>query len=195
VKIYTNLRAMVGELGDDLLDTRNLALLLLGFAGAFRRSELVGLNVKDVEFTCDGLIITVERSKTDQEGRGSKIGIPYGGSPLTCPVRALRSWLTAANISEGPVFRGVGRWNQVGRRRLNDRAVARVVKKYTSLIGLDSSRYSGHSLRSGFATSAAKAGKSERSIMNQTGHRSVAMVRRYIRQGSLFNDNAAAGLL
>lgn len=190
-----NLKAMVLELGDDLLSIRDRALLLVGFAGAFRRSELIGLNVENVEFTCDGLVITVERSKTDQEGRGSKIGVPFGGSPITCPVRALRAWLDAANITEGPVFRGVGRWNQVGVRRLNDRAVSRVVKKYTSLIGLDSRCYSGHSLRSGFATSAARAGKSERSIMNQTGHRSVAMVRRYIRQGTLFTDNAAAGLL
>jgi integrase len=191
----SNLRAMVQELGDDLLDTRNRALLLLGFAGAFRRSELIGLHVEDVEFTCDGLIINLQRSKTDQDGSGRKIGIPYGGSPLTCPVRALRSWFAAANITEGPVFRAVGRWNHVGRRRLNDRVVARVVKKYTSLIGLDSNCYSGHSLRSGFATSAARAGKSERSIMAQTGHKSVTMVRRYIRLGSLFLDNAAAGLL
>jgi len=190
-----NLRAMVQELGEDLLATRDRAILLVGFAGAFRRSELIGLNVADVEFTNDGLVITLQRSKTDQEGHGRRVGIPYGGSPLTCPVRALRAWLTAANITEGPVFRAVGRWNQVGRRRLNDRAVARLVKKYTSLIGLDSSCYSGHSLRSGFATSAARAGKSERSIMAQTGHRSVAMVRRYIRSGSLFTDNAAAGLL
>ncbi len=190
-----NLRAMVGELGDDLLSLRDRALLLIGFAGAFRRSELVGLNVRDVEFTADGLIITLEQSKTDQESKGHQIGIPHGSCPLACPVRALKAWLDAANITEGPVFRGVGRWNRVGSRRLNDRAVARIVKKYTALIGLNSSSYSGHSLRSGFATSAARAGKSERSIMNQTGHRSVTMVRRYIRQGSLFSDNAADGLL
>jgi integrase len=190
-----NLRVMVAELGDNLLGLRDRALLLVGFAGALRRSELIGLNLDNIEFTADGLVITIERSKTDQEGHGRRIGLPHGGSPLTCPVRTLSAWLTAANITDGPVFRGVGRWDRVGSRRLNDRGVARILKKHVSMIGLDPSHYAGHSLRSGFATSAARAGKSERAIMSQTGHNSVAMVRRYIHQGSLFADNAAAGLL
>lgn len=190
-----DLRVMVAELGDNLLGLRDRALLLVGFAGALRRSELIGLNLDNIEFAADGLVITLERSKTDQEGRGRRIGVPHGGSPLTCPVRALRAWLTAANIVEGPVFRRVGRWGRVGEHRLNDRAVARVVQRCASAVGLDPCLYAGHSLRSGFATCAARAGKSERSIMDQTGHRSVAMVRRYIRSGTLFVDNAASGLL
>ena len=190
-----NLRAMVQALGNDLLGLRDRALLLVGFAGAFRRGELVGLDVKHLEFTSEGVIITLQLSKTDQNGRGRKIGIPFGGSPLTCPVRALRAWLDAANISEGPVFRGVGRWNQFGPRRLNDRAVARMIKKITSLIGLHPMFYSGHSLDRGLQQVRRERANAESLLMAQTGHRSTAMVRKYIRQGSLFLDNAAAGLL
>lgn len=189
------LRAMLSATGDDLLSLRNRALLLLGFCGGFRRSELVGLNVVDVDFTVDGLVVTLRRSKTDQESLGRKVGVPYGAAPNTCPVRSLRAWLDAAGMAEGPVFRPVGRWGRVGEGRLDDRAVSRVVKAYAAGIGLDASRYAGHSLRAGLATAAARAGKSERAIMAQTGHRSIAMVRKYIREGSLFAENAAAGLL
>jgi integrase len=155
----------------------------------------VGLDVGHVQFTADGLIIGLARSKTDQEGRGRQIGIPFGSTPLTCPVRAVKRWLEAANITEGPVLRGVGRWGHVQPERLDAKAVARVVQKCTGLIGLDSRAFAAHSLRAGMATSAARAGKSERSIMDQTGHRSTTMVRKYIRAGSLFTENAAAGLL
>ena len=158
-------------------------------------SELVGLDLRDLEFTDDGLVVTLRRSKTDQDGAGRKVGIPFGSAPATCPVRCLRAWLDAEGITEGPVFRPVGRWGHVGGERLNDRAVARVVKRNVRRIGLDPGGYAGHSLRAGLATAAAQAGKSERAIMNQTGHRSVTMVRRYIREGSLFVENAAAGLL
>jgi integrase len=190
-----NLRAMVQDLGDDILSLRDRSLLLLGFAGAFRRSELTALNIEDLEFTADGVIITIRRSKTDQEAAGRKIGVPFGGSPITCPVRALRAWLDAANLKTGAVFRPIGRWGRVSRDRLSDKAVARVVKKYVEAIGFDPALFGGHSLRAGMATSAARAGKSERAIMEQTGHRSVNMVRRYIRSGSLFLHNASAGLL
>jgi integrase len=184
---------MTAALPGSLLGLRDRALLTLGFAGAFRRSELVALDVTDISFTADGLEVALRRSKTDQEAAGRKVGIPYGSLRITCPVRALRAWLDAAVITEGAVFRSVNRWSALG-DRLSDKAVALVVKRHAATIGLDATKFAGHSQRAGLATSAAKAGKSERAIMNQTGHRSAAMVRRYIRDASLFSDNAAAGI-
>ena len=192
--LVEQLRAMLGGLGDTMLGARDRALLGLGFAGAFRRSELVGLDVSDLAFTGDGLEVTIRRSKTDQEGAGRKVGIPYGSTPSTCPVRAVRAWLELAGIVEGPVLRSVNRHGQLSAERLTDRTVALVVKRAALVVGLDPSRLAGHSLRAGLATAAAKAGKSERAIMAQTGHRSVTMVRRYIRDANLFSDNAASGL-
>lgn len=189
------IRAMLSFVPDDLLGVRDRAILLLGFSGGFRRSELVALDVQDIEFTSDGMVVTIKKSKTDQEGQGRRVGIPFGSAPMICPVRSMRAWLDAASITDGPVFRPVGRWGHVENARLNDRAVARMVKRYASAIGLDPQKVAGHSLRAGLATAAAKAGKSERAIMNQTGHRSVQTVRKYIREGNLFVENAAAGLL
>jgi integrase len=182
---------MVAALPDGLLGVRDRALLLVGFAGAFRRSELVSLDRPDLEFTKDGLTVMLRRSKSDQEGQGRKVGIPYGSNPETCPVRALQAWLEAAAITDGPVFRGVTRHGKV-QGRLSGYAVALIVKRYAAVGGLDPSRYAGHSLRAGLATAAAIGGASERSIMNQTGHKSITMVRRYIRDGNLFRENAAA---
>jgi site-specific recombinase XerD len=178
----------------DLVGTRDRALLLVGFSGAFRRSELVALDASDVEIGEDGLTVTLRRSKTDQEGAGRKVGIPRASSRETCPVRALQAWLTAANITEGPLFRSVNRHGQAG-GRLSDKHVAIAVKQATAPVGLDAKSFAGHSLRAGLVTSAAIQGRSDRSIMNQTGHRSVAMVQRYVRDASLFRDNAATGLL
>ncbi|HLO03668.1 MAG TPA: site-specific integrase [Symbiobacteriaceae bacterium] len=189
-----DIRAMVDTLPNSLLGIRDRALLLIGFAGAFRRSELVALDVDHVQVTKEGLVITLERSKTDQEGQGRKVGIPYGSNPATCPVRALHAWLGASGIKDGALFRSVNRHGQLHDGRLSDKAVALVVKRCADAAGLDASMYSGHSLRSGLATSAAAAGVSERAIMAQTGHKSVNMVRRYIREGSLFRENAAAGV-
>jgi integrase len=185
-----DLRKMIARIPEGPLGLRDRALLLVGFAGAFRRSELVALNCEDLEFTGEGLVVTLRRSKTDPEGQGRKIGIPHGSTD-SCPVRALGAWLTAAAIDSGPLFRSINRHGRIG-GRLSDKAVALVVKRRVLAAGLDPERYSGHSLRAGLATSAAAAGASERSIMLQTGHRSVAMVRRYIREGELFRDNAAA---
>ncbi|SFU95649.1 site-specific integrase [Alicyclobacillus macrosporangiidus] len=190
--LVEDLRRMLRHAPDDLMGLRDRALLLIGFAGAFRRSELVSLNVEDVEFAREGLIITLRRSKTDQEGEGRKVGIPYGSYLETCPVRTLQAWLEESGISSGPLFRRVTKDRQIGTDRLSDKTVARIVKKYTTVIGLDARKYAGHSLRAGLATSAAMAGASEREIMAQTGHRSVMMVRRYIRDGNLFRANAAA---
>lgn len=191
--LTADLRRLVTALPDTPVGRRDRALLLLGFAGAFRRSELVGLDRDDLEFTADGLVVTLRRSKTDQDGQGRMIGVPYGGTPATCPVRALEAWIAAGDIGSGPVFRGArGRSGRIGARRLCDRSVALIVKRAAKRADLDPQRFAGHSLRAGLATSAAQGGASERAIMAQTGHRSTAMVRRYIRQGSLFEENAAA---
>jgi integrase len=138
--------------------------------------------------------VTLRRSKTDQEGNGRKVGIPYGANPETCPVRVLQGWLEQAGISNGPLFRSLNRHGHLQAGRLSGIDVARVVEKLADRAGLDAAKYAGHSLRAGHATSAAIAGASERSIMRQTGHRSVQMVRRYIRDGSLFRENSAGKL-
>ncbi len=187
------LRTMVAALPQDLRGARDRALLLLGFAGAFRRSELVALDVEDLAAVDGGLEVTIRRSKTDQEGRGRKVGVPRGGEPATCPVRAVRTWLDAGGLSTGPVFRRI-RGAGVGAERLRPYEVVRSVKRAAEAAGLDASLLSGHSLRAGLVTAAAKAGKPAHVIMKQTGHRSVAMVNRYTRDADLFSDNAAKGI-
>ena len=189
-----DIRAMVGMADVGLIGLRDRALILLGFAGAFRRSEVVGLDVEDCSFGKDGLTVMLRRSKTDQDGQGRKIGIPYGSNPETCPVRVLQMWLEVAGMVSGPVFRAINRHGRMQPGRLSPADVARIVKKLALRAGLDAAKYAGHSLRAGHATAAAVAGASERSIMNQTGHRSVQMVRRYIRDGSLFRENSAGKL-
>jgi integrase len=173
---------------------RDIALLLVGFAGAFRRSELVALDVADLTFTARGVEVVIRRSKTDQEGAGRTVAIPLGSQAETCPVRRLQAWLTVAGIVEGPVFRSVDRWRKVG-GRIDGRDVARIVKRAADRAGFDAAVFSGHSLRAGLATSAALAGKSDRAIMATTGHKSRAMVDRYVRSAERWRDNAAAGLL
>ena len=190
--LVDDLRRMVSRLPDNLLGVRDRALLLVGFGGAFRRSELVALDVADVGVTRDGLVVTIRRSKTDQEGEGRKLGIPYGSNPATCPVRAMQDWLQECGFAEGPLFRPINRFGKVASIRLSAAAVAEVVKRYAAAVGLEAGDFAGHSLRSGLATSAAMGGASERAIMNQTGHRSVATVRKYIRDGSLFRENAVS---
>ena len=184
---------MVDATDATLIGLRDRALILLGFAGAFRRAEIVSLDVGDLGFNRDGLTVTLRRSKTDQQGQGRKIGIPYGSNPETCPVRTLQAWLEEGGVTEGPLFRSLNRHGAL-QGRLSPVGVARVVKKLAERAGLDPAKYAGHSLRAGHATSAAASGASERSIMNQTGHRSVQMVRRYIREGSLFRENSAGKL-
>jgi site-specific recombinase XerD len=188
------IRTMVEAAGDGTIGRRDRAMILLGFAGAFRRSELVALDVVDCTISRDGLTVALRRSKTDQEGVGRRIGIPYGSNPETCPVRTIETWMEVAGITAGPLFRSVSHHGKVQPRRLSGIDVARIVKKLALRAGLDPTKYAGHSLRAGHATAAAIAGASERSIMNQTGHRSVQMVRRYIRDGNLFRDNSAGKL-
>lgn len=182
------------NLPDTLLGVRNRALLLIGFAGAFRRGELVALDWDRIEAVSEGLRVVIAKSKTDQAGEGRLIGIPLGENPATCPVRALEAWRKAGSFIEGPVFRVVGRAGKVMRERLSDKAVARVVKGAVQAAGLIAGEFSAHSLRSGLATSAAMAGVSERYIMLQTGHKDLKTARGYIREGSLFRENAAGKL-
>ena len=157
---------------------KNKALILLGFAGGFRRSELVSIDYEDVELVPEGVKIFVKRSKTDQSGEGMTKGIPYFPNTEYCPVLALKEWLNKSKINSGKIFDN------------SDKNVALTIKKYTALAGLDAKKYSGHSLRSGFATTTAEYGASERNIMAMTGHKSVDMVRRYIKEADLFKNNA-----
>ena len=156
----------------------NKALLLVGFAGGFRRSELVSLEHDDIEFVTEGVKIFVRRSKTDQSGEGMTKGIPYFTNTEYCPVTSLRNWTKNKEIKSGKIF------------DMSDKNVSLIIKKYAALAGLDQSKYSGHSLRSGFATSTAELGAEERSIMAMTGHKTTQMVRRYIKEANLFKNNA-----
>ncbi len=167
--LIDDLRNMVAALEQKqgLNSLRDRALLLLGFSGAFRRSELVALNVEDIEETREGLVITIRHSKTDQEGRGRRIALPYGSRYETCPVRTYKLWLEKSNITSGPVFRRMDKAHRIYPEPLSDRAVARIVKMAAERAGLDATQYAGHSLRAGFATSAARGGASERAIMDQ----------------------------
>ena len=162
---------------------RDKAILLVGFCGAFRRSDLVNLDVEDLAKADEGLVLMVRKGKTDQKREGRKIGIPYGKDPLTCPVRALCEWIAEAQITSGPLFRAVTKFGRPRPTRLCDRVVAEIVKKYCKQIGKRVPLFSGHSLRAGFATSAAIAGASERSIQKQTGHASVNVLRQVHSRG------------
>jgi len=187
-------RSRSSKRGPRLRLWRDRAILLVGFATACRRSELVGLEVADVVLSRAGATITLRRSKTDQEGAGRKIGVPWGSSPELCPLKALQAWQDAAGITTGPLFRAVDRHGNVGDRALSSDAVALIVKARVAQIGLDPARYAGHSLRAGLATSAAAADVSERTIAQQTGHKSMDILRRYIRDADLFRHNAAGAL-
>lgn len=181
-------------LGDELRDHRDAALLLLGFAGGFRRSELVGLDVEDVEHVRQGLVIHLRRSKTDQEARGRKIAIPFGRT-RHCPVKQLSIWVERAALVDGPLFRSIDRHGNVAVERLSPEAVSIIIKDRVAAAGFDPIGYSGHSLRAGLATSAAMAGASAWKIRAQTGHSSDTMLSRYVRDGDLFTNNAAGVVL
>ena len=188
------LRAMIRSLPETPIGLRDRALLLLGFAGAFRRSELVRVQVEDVAETQEGLLIRVRRSKTDQEGKGRQVAIPHGSVPDTCPVRAWRDWTQGAGLTNGPLFRRIDRHGHVSGRALHRDSVGAIVKRAAQAVGLDPKLYAGHSLRAGLCTQAYINGARELDIMRQTGHRSLETVRKYIRGRSLFRDNPAAKL-
>lgn len=189
-----DLFVVLDAMGDGMKAARDRALLLLGFAGGFRRSELIGLDCENLEHVRQGLIITLRRSKTDQEGAGRKIGIPLGRTRY-CPVAAVHAWLSIARIQSGPIFRRVDRHGHVLRARLSGDAVSTVVRERLSAIGINPEGFSGHSLRAGLATSAAQAGVSALKIRSQTGHATDAMLARYIRCSEMFSGNAAGALL
>ena len=187
------LRKIVYGMPDDLRAARDRAMLLVGFAAALRRTELVRLRYEDIGFTKEGIVVTIPHSKTDPEGEGHTVGIPYGSHPETCPVRALETWLWRSNITYGYLFTRIGRWGrEVTGEAISDHQLAKIIKRLARAAGLDAAAFSGHSLRSGLATAAAEGGATERAIMDQTRHRSLKQVRKYIRRGSLFRDNAAA---
>ena len=169
---------------------RDRSIILIGFSGGFRRSEIVSLDYDDLDFVPEGLKITLRRSKTDQFGEGSLKGLPYFDNQQYCPVASIQKWLNISKINSGPLFRRFSKGSKLSENRLTDQTVALLVKEYLQIAGIDSKNYSGHSLRSGFATSAAESGAEERSIMAMTGHKSTEMVRRYIKEANLFKNNA-----
>jgi len=169
---------------------RDRSIILIGFSGGFRRNEIVSLDYNDLDFVTEGLKITLRRSKTDQFGEGFKKALPYFDSSQYCPVVSLKKWIEISKIASGPVFRRFSKGSKLSNNRLTDQTVALLIKEYLQLAGIDSKNYSGHSLRSGFATSAAESGVEERNIMAMTGHKSTEMVRRYIKEANLFKNNA-----
>jgi site-specific recombinase XerD len=186
-------RAMVKTAPNSLIGSRDRALLLLGFAGALRRAELVGLDVSDLKETKAGLCLQIRASKTDQERHGQIIAIAPGNT--ACPLKALKTWLAAAEITSGPIFRPISKGGRVSANRLSDRSVAEIVKVYAQRIGLDPTSFSGHNLRAGFLTSAAQRGASVFKLMDVSRHKSVDTLSAYVRDIELFSNHAGAGLL
>lgn len=185
---------LLDALGDDMRTHRDSALLLIGWAGGFRSSELVGLDLSDIEEVREGLVLHLRRSKTDQTGQGRKIGIPLGRT-RHCPVAALSAWLDALRVNDGPIFRPVDRHGNVQPDRLRSDAVSTILRNRLANAGIDPEGYSGHSLRAGLATSAIKAGVPTYKVRAQTGHASDLMLSRYVRDAGLFDGNAAGALL
>jgi len=175
---------------EELKKYRDRSIILIGFSGGFRRNEIVSLDYDDLDFVSEGLKINIKKSKTDQFGEGSIKALPYFDNSQYCPVVSVKYLLDISKISSGPVFRRFVKGSKLSDHRLTDQTVALLIKEYLNLAGVDSSNYSGHSLRSGFATSAAESGAEERSIMAMTGHKSTEMVRRYIKEANLFKNNA-----
>ena len=175
---------------EEIKKFRDRSLILIGFSGGFRRNEIVSLDYEDLDFVGEGLKINLKRSKTDQFGEGVVKGLPYSDNSQYCPVLSLKKWIEVSNIKYGPLFRRFAKGSKLTENRLTDQTVALLIKEYLKLAGIDSKNYSGHSLRSGFATSAAESGAEERSIMAMTGHKSTEMVRRYIKEANLFKNNA-----
>ena len=192
--VKEDLFAVLDAMGDTLKDARDRSLLLVGFAGGFRRSELVSLDIEDLAVVRQGMIITLRHSKTDQEGQGRKLGIPFGRTKH-CPVKATETWLQRASLSQGPIYTSLAKGGHTTSLRLSGGAVSEIIQHRIARAGMTPEGYSGHSLRSGFATSAAMAGVATWRIRKQTGHASDVMLGRYIRDGELFTDNAAGAVL
>ena len=175
---------------EDIKKFRDKSILLIGFSGGFRRSELISIDYEDLEFVNEGLKITIRKSKTDQFGEGMIKGLPYFVNETYCPIVNLKKWLEITKIKSGPIFRRFSKGLSLSNKRLTDQSVVLLIKEYLQLAGIENKNFSGHSLRSGFATVAADSGADERSIMAMTGHKSNQMVRRYIKEANIFKHNA-----
>ena len=184
------INAIDKQKNEEIKKIRDRSIILIGFSGGFRRNEIVSLDLDDLDFVTEGIKITIKKSKTDQFGEGSLKGLPYFDNSQYCPVLSLKKWIETSNINSGPLFRRFSKGSKLTNNRLTDQTVALLIKKYLDLAGINSKNYSGHSLRSGFATAAAESGAEERSIMAMTGHKSTEMVRRYIKEANLFKNNA-----
>jgi len=169
---------------------RDKSIILIGFGGGFRRTELISIDYEDLEFVPEGLKIILKKSKTDQFGEGMIKGLPYFDDENYCPVSNLKKWLEISNINSGPIFRRFSKGSNLTDNRLTDQSVVLLIKEHLRLAGIENKNFAGHSLRSGFATVAADSGADERSIMAMTGHKTTQMVRRYIREANLFKNNA-----
>ena len=169
---------------------RDKSIILVGFGGGFRRNELISIDYEDLEFVPEGVKIMIRKSKTDQFGEGMIKGLPYFTNERYCPVTNIKKWLEISNIKSGPIFRRFSKGSILTDKRLTDQSVVLLIKEYLNLAGIENTNFSGHSLRSGFATVAAESGADERSIMAMTGHKSTEMVRRYIKEANLFKNNA-----
>ena len=192
--LINNLKKIINAIDEhnteNIKKFRDRSIILMGFSGGFRRNEIVSLDYDDLDFVNEGLKISIKRSKTDQFGEGSIKGLPYFDNTQYCPVLSLKNWIEISRIRSGPLFRRFSKGTKLSEKRLTDQTVALLIKKYLKIAGIDSKNYSGHSLRSGFATSAAEAGVEERNIMSMTGHKSPEMVRRYIKEANIFKNNA-----
>ncbi|MDC1177416.1 site-specific integrase [Candidatus Pelagibacter sp.] len=192
--LINNLKEIINVIDDQKIEKikkqRDRSIILIGFSGGFRRNEIVSLDYEDLDFVQEGLKINVRRSKTDQFGEGLVKGLPYFENFKYCPVVSIIEWIKISKINSGALFRRFNRGSKLSEKRLTDQTVALLIKEYLKLAGIENTNYSGHSLRSGFATSAAEAGAEERSIMAMTGHKSTEMVRRYIKEANLFKNNA-----
>lgn len=192
--LVADLKLMLKHCPETLPGLRDKAILLFGFVGAFRRAELVGINVDDLSISDQGIVVTIRDPNSARNKESRKVAIPYGRDLTTCPVRTLLRWLKESSIAEGALFRAVTKSGRPRTTRMNDRAVSAIVKRYCKLIGKKNAHFSSHSLRSGLATSAAMAGASESSIQKQTGHKSLIMLRKYIGDAALFRENVALKL-
>ena len=192
--LINNLKSIINVIdnqkNEEIKKLRDRTIILIGFSGGFRRNEIVSLDYEDLDFVQEGLKINVKRSKTDQFGEGSTKGLPYFDNSKYCPVISISKWIEISKISSGAIFRRFTKGSKLSEKRLTDQTVALLIKEYLKLANIDSKNYSGHSLRSGFATSAAESGAEERSIMAMTGHKSAEMVRRYIKEANIFKNNA-----
>ena len=175
---------------EEIKKLRDKSIILIGFGGGFRRTELISVDHEDLEFVPEGLKIIIKRSKTDQFGEGMIKGLPYFNNENYCPVKNLQNWLEISQIKSGPIFRRFSKGLSLTDKRLSDQSVVLLMKKYLNLAGIENKNFAGHSLRSGFATVAADSGADERSIMAMTGHKSTQMVRRYIKEANIFKNNA-----